>query len=388
MKPIQHAKTHSPLGFSQAERYLNCAGSINACRGIPQRSAGPYAELGTAQHAMGEYGLLKDLDAADMVGGWYHDRDATAEMAEQVQPYLDAVRAIKAQAGPKALLLVEHVVNAKDLHPDLWGSIDAGVVVPFDHATIIDYKSGANAVEADCDQGKGYALCAFLMWDLETVTFVIVQPKAAHRDGPVRAKVYTRADMEREAIRFRDGAKATEDPNAPRKAGAWCKYCPAAPTCPELHQRAVVAAQMDFAKPMVAPKPPHELTDAQLRIVLEQADMITGWIKSVHAFALERANAGRPPEGYKLIAGRKGNRKWADEKAAEAALRFAEVEPFESSLLSVASAEKKIGKKAFVEGFGDLVTQSEGKPELAPVSDPRPAIAAGAAHDFSVVEDM
>ncbi len=384
---LPQERAHSIYGFSQAERYLSCPGTIAACATIPKKPSGPWAALGTAEHSLGEYCLSKNVDAASCIGGWFYDRDATPEMAQRVQPYLDAVREKLRAAGPDAILLVETTVNAASIHPELWGSIDAAIIVPFESAEVIDLKTGVNAVEADCDQGKGYSVCAWLMFDVPKVTFTIIQPNAPHHLGPVRSETYSAAQLREQADRFKAGVEATLVPGAPLAAGSWCKYCPAQPTCPEVHKRTLVAAQMDFQQPTVAPKPPHTLTPAQLRVVLDQADMIVGWIKSVHAYAMDCALAGNPPDGYKLIAGRKGNRKWVNEATVEKALREAGIEPHEQSLISCATAEKTIGKKDFAHLLGDLCTQSPGKPELAPISDARPALAAGAAADFTPVED-
>ncbi len=383
--PVERA--HSIYGLSQAERYLNCSGTILACCNIPPKPAGPWAAQGTAEHSLGEYCLSKNVDAASCVGGWFHDRDATPEMAQRVQPYVDAVRERLAAAGPHAILFVESTVNAASVHPELWGSIDAAIVVPFESAEVFDLKTGVNAVEADCDQGKGYSLCGWLMWDVPKVTFTIIQPHAPHHLGPVRSITYDAAQLREQAVRFKAGIEATMKPDAPLKAGSWCKYCPAQPTCPEVHKRSLAVAQMDFAKPAAVPPPPHTLTPAQQRLFLDQWDMVLSWGKSVHAYIMERALAGEPPEGYKLVAGRKGDRKWTSENTVEQVLRGAGIEPHEQSIISCVTAEKLVGKKDFADLLGDLVKQAPGKPQLALLTDARPAITAGAAADFKPVDD-
>ena len=52
------------------------------------------------------------------------------------------------------------------------------------------------------------------------------------------------------------------------------------------------------------------------------------------------------------------------------------------SLLSVAQAEKLIGKKKFNDEFNGLVTKPLGKPTLAPAEDKRPAIDPSALDGF------
>lgn len=382
-------RAHSPLGFSQATRYLNCAGSVAAVALIPPKSAGPYAEEGTDAHSLGERCLISGEDAKVYIGTYIRSHMVTIEMAEAVQVYLDAVRAALAEAGPGAELHVEAQADVSWLHKDLWGSLDAAVVVPFVSAKVFDFKYGVNPVEADCDQGKGYCLFAWHHYDVPESTFVIVQPRAAHADGPVRAHTYSRADMIREAARFKAGAEATEKPGAPLVPGPWCKksYCAAAATCKALHRKAVAIAHSDFAAVKIVPPAPHTLTPPQLRMVLDQADVLEGWIKSVHAFAMSEARAGRSPQGYKLVAGKKGNRQWTSEGDAISALESAGFEAFEKSVISVATAEKLVGKADFKK-YADLVRQPDGKPTLVPESDKRAALPAGPLIDFEGVDPI
>ncbi len=113
--------------------------------------------------------------------------------------------------------------------------------------------------------------------------------------------------------------------------------------------------------------------------------MIAAWTKAVRAFAHNEAVAGRPPAGYKLVTGRRGNRKWLDEDAAAAALGRDGVQPYVQDLISPAVAEKQL--KAFGKTLAaDLVTQAPGSPELVPEGDKRPAIACGPESVFSAVE--
>lgn len=387
--PVEDKK-HSPLGFSQAQRYLNCAGSVREVAKLPPQKAGAYAEEGTDYHALGEGCLKRGHDAAQYIDSYIGGTRITKEGAESVQVYLDAVRASLTRMGTSAKIHVEHPADVSFIHKDLWGTMDTFLVVPFEHAEVFDYKHGVNPVEADCDQLQGYALYPWRAFDVETVTVTIVQPRAIHPDGPVRSKTYTRAELERIAERFKAGTAATEKPDAPLVAGPWCRksYCPNQATCPALHKHAITTAQSDFAKADIVPPPPHTLTPEQLRTVLQQADTLEGWLKSVHAYALSEAVAGRPPLGFKVVEGRKGTRKWVSEGSAISALESAGYEPFEKVLWSPAVAEKAMGKADFKK-LGDLVTQGPGKPELVPDSDKRPALPMSAQTDFTpITEDL
>ena len=95
------------------------------------------------------------------------------------------------------------------------------------------------------------------------------------------------------------------------------------------------------------------------------------------------------PDGkaYKFVEGKAGDRKWSDEKAAEAALvgvlgPKAYTEP---KVLTAPAAAKLLDKaktKAqWTDVFAPLIKRSSGRPTLALGSDPRPSVAA-AANDF------
>ncbi len=374
---------HSRLGMSSAYRWLHCAGSPREIAKLPPQSAGPAAASGTDQHSMGETCLKRGIDTKGFIGGYVGETRITAEIADAVQTYVTAVRDFVTQMGEGAELHVESRANLTWLHPDLWGTMDAMVTLPFHHAIVVDYKSGGQPVEADCDQGIGYSLFPWHEYDCETVTFVIVQPNAAHSDGPVRAKTYTRSELEFQAARFKAGAEATDKPDAPLIAGPWCKksYCPMQATCPALHQRALAVAVETF-KPVSAepikPPAPETLTPEALRKVLDNAEILEGWIRAVWVYALDQAQRGAPPQGWKLVQGRKGARKWDRPEVAAEIIEKAGKDPYEPrEVISPAAAEKMLGKPTFATLLELAVKQADGKPELVPETDKRPALAAG-----------
>jgi hypothetical protein len=121
--------------------------------------------------------------------------------------------------------------------------------------------------------------------------------------------------------------------------------------------------------------------------------LIQQWCSAVEAELAARVAGGAQVEGpdgkpYKFVEGRQGDRKWADEKAAEAALTgiLGPKAYSEPKLLSVAVAEKAIGKKGetWKDVFTPLIKRPPGKPKLALGSDPRPAFTgAASADDFN-----
>jgi hypothetical protein len=381
------ATAHARLGPSDADRWWNCPGAINASKGLA-RSTSSYAEAGTAAHWVGETCLAMGGDAADFIGqkapnGVEIDRDTAAA----VQVYLDEVR--RQQGETFADISVEGRADLTHIDPDLFGTYDSRLVVPFDVAHVNDYKNGAKMVEATALQLKIYALDA-LKYDVERVITTVVQPNAQHDDGPVRSHTYTRAELEAFVPEVAKHAAATRDPNAPLKAGPWCHYCPKASTCATLQARSLEIAQAEFANaelgvPLKAPPKPADMTPAQLAEVLRLWPIVEAWGNAVHTHARNLAHTGVEVPGFKLVAGKLGNRAWRDELMAADALQKVGVDPYETKVISPAAAEKLMGKKAFAAQASTLTHRAPGAVALVPETDKRPAIACGPASDFDAV---
>ena len=99
--------------------------------------------------------------------------------------------------------------------------------------------------------------------------------------------------------------------------------------------------------------------------------------------------------GYKLVEGRRGARKWANAEEVEATMKSMRMKleaMYDFSLISPTTAEKlhndgTIGPRQWPKLQG-LITQSEGKPSVAPDTDKRPALViAAAADEFADVTD-
>jgi len=115
--------------------------------------------------------------------------------------------------------------------------------------------------------------------------------------------------------------------------------------------------------------------------VMSNANLIESWVKAIRAEVEKRLLAGIAVIGYKLVQGKKGNRKWANPDDAEALLKSMRVkhdQMYDYSLASPTSIEKlvksdDIGPRKWVK-IQELITQSEGTPSVAPESDKRPRL--------------
>jgi hypothetical protein len=206
-----------------------------------------------------------------------------------------------------------------------------------------------------------------------------------------------------------DGEGQAFAPNT--KACRWCRckaFCGAIanaaltdlPDLDDVPDLAAKGAATKFKKEHKTPEAQIEsvaqgmLTPERMVKVMRALPALNLMVTAIETLLEARALAGDPVEGTKLVLGREGNRKWADEEAAEKMLQnqgFTKEERCEIKVISVKSAEdllaEKLQKKSpnfsprLAKAFDAIVTRSPGQPTLALEDDPRPAIS-------GVVSDM
>jgi hypothetical protein len=369
---------HSPLGGSTLKRWSACPGSIRLSKGIPNRSS-KYADEGTRAHEIAA-SYLTDKKWPD------HVDPATKEA---VKVYTDTIAEIvRDSSSPR--LWVEQKVSLKQIHPQLYGTADC---VIYDHETklltVIDYKHGSGTVVEVVEDDKPnfqlsyYALGAAFTLNLliEEVEIIIVQPRCAHPDGPVRRCKFSADYLLEFSADLSDFVKATEDPKAPLKAGPHCKFCPAAGICEMIHTNAMTLAKEEFS-------PAFTYDPEKLSHVLSWLPVLDGWIENVREFAYREAQHGRVPPGWKLVP-KRATRRWRNEKEAESALissgKIWEDDLFiDPKIKSPAQLEKIFKDKNLIESL--TVAESSGL-TLVPESDKRQAVKHDVKSDFDVVTE-
>lgn len=162
-----------------------------------------------------------------------------------------------------------------------------------------------------------------------------------------------------------------------------CRFCKAKATCPALRAEVAdivhEAATLDDFADLVPVTVDKETGDNYLSAAMAKVDLVEQWCKGVRAEVERRLLAGRTVDGYKLVEGKRGNRAWGDKEAVEKLLkgfRLRQDEMYDFSLISPTKAEKlfKENPKRW-EKVREHITQSPGKPSVAPATDKRPAMA-------------
>lgn len=326
-----------------------------------------YAREGTAGHAVASMCLESGQDAIEYVGRTVEGVEIEEDVSEAVQVYLDTIRGDLAKFGGH--LLIEQKFHLEHLHPDFWGTADA-VLIGNDEVNptlrVYDLKLGAGKIVEVVNkdgspniQASYYALGAVQKLPkgvfVKNVELIIVQPRAWHKDGPVRRHTVTLAELNAVGAVLVDAANKCDGPNPVYVVGDHCGFCAGAPTCKALRDFAMTTAQLDFDDETgIVPTRlgdqtlnPYTMTDAQLSHCLDAADVIDAWVSVVRSHAKFLADGGHGVIGWKLV-DRQARRKWLDETAAAAALSLEygldESAIFKQKLLSPAQVEKQLPK--------------------------------------------
>ena len=244
-----------------------------------------------------------------------------------------------------------------------------------------------------------YALAALgefeFLGDFQRVRMVIVQPRLDHIgewDCTVEAlrefgqKVKRGAERCFSAMQYHGNYKELHEKYL-NPGNDQCRFCKAKAICPTLTEHVLSTVADDFVDTTepVAPQIEHAaertFDNAILGNLLGAVDLVESWCKAIRAKAEAELLAGRPVPGFKLVEGRRGARRWADDKEVEATMKSMRMkleEMYDFSLISPTTAEKlhkagTIGPRQWPKLQG-LITQSEGKPSVAPESDKRPAL--------------
>jgi hypothetical protein len=363
---------------------------VEAQRGIKRTPSG-YAQEGTAGHLVASMCLTGDQEAIEYTGKIIDGIEIEEDLTEAVQVYVDTIRDDKKERGGK--LLIEVKFHLKALHPEFFGTSDCVRLGTDRVLSVYDAKFGrGEVVEVAQPDGRPnlqlgfYALGALnvipvtLYDEIDEVELVVVQPRAWHRDGPVRRKKWPVREIEALGQKLLEAAWRATQPNAPLVPGYHCKFCGAASTCKALADFSLKAAQLEFSKDAEmklkgnVPNPA-TMTPEQLAKVLEAAEIFETWLVAVRARAHIVAETTNIP-GWKLVP-KQARRKWIDDEHrvcdALIAMGLEEAQIFEEKIRSPAQLEKHLRKKEREsQAFRELCPAVSSGLNLVRDSNPKP----------------
>jgi hypothetical protein len=395
MSDINHTdREHADAGPSGASAWLVCPSYITQNRGRMGGGGSFYARQGTAAHMVAEM-MIHDQPIPPTVTVEGETFEVDMEMLEAVSVYVRLVDMHQASAtkfGIEQRVSLDWITKPIGIKEPVFGTADFWAhQVKEKVLTIIDYKHGAGyAVDPEGPQTRLYALMVLAgipTAQVKAVRSIIIQPRAMGDNVKVfemtLAELLAWSDeVVVPALQRIDADDKTEVP------GPHCKWCPRAGECGALHQKAMAAARMAFdpvaAKPV--PPAPTGLSNDDLAVILDQAEMIVDWIARVRGEAFARLDNGQTIEGWKMVP-KRANRKWRDE--AEVFAEYGGMLPREElyeepAIRSPAQLEKILKRKRLdLKEMEKLVVRESSGTTLVRDEDPRPAVAGGAKAVFS-----
>ena len=434
-KEIDHAaRNHASIAPSAIDQYLHCLGSFWACKDMPERKS-EHTGTGTFAHEITEVleasgldmeaehnaaeidGIIQDLLANVPEGTNDSEKDDLALYPYQFVCY---TQKLELRLEPFA----KHVEEKVEISKDIWGTLDRGYAYrtdKHDALAIVDYKHGTLSVAADkeievdlpvigetgelTDVSVHYSLkgnpqiAAYMLgyinlirqdhpnFDPAYATGVIYQPRVPNEKA-VRQYRYSREEL-KEWSRLLSHLENVLAAKAvlPFKAGKWCQFCKFKPKCPMVQDRCDVGGVITSGTSLT----PNQLTDDQVRLIVERSDEIRSFLKACASYALQRHAQDDPIEGLKIVEGRSQRRWSSGPKEVQKGLATYGIDAIElvPKLKGIGKIEKALADKQDKKKFRTAKERKEvaakilaewtdkpaGAPKIALVTDRRPGIA-------------
>lgn len=375
---------HSILSPSGAHRWLECPGSLAACKHIKDETSVDAAS-GTLTHQMAQAFLTGSGDnygpcigETVEVEGYKFEIDQ--ERIDRVAAYCNAILREPGTLYVEQWLDLSAVLGI----PDQGGTGDA---IKLDYASstigVHDLKDGANIVHAkDNPQLILYGLGAlheyFILHDWKAVKVAIHQPRMDHYDEctytieELYQWQHRLAQAGQAAYWLYEKGSAEQVMQALVPGHAQCHWCKIRHTCSARAQAVLDSFPAAVEEPLV-----QMLDNTEIASALARVPEIENWCRDIRSEALKRALAGAALPGFKMVRGKKSARSWIDEDEAVAKLQlFLPPEDcYQPRKPVTPTAAEKALKKAGVEMavFAGLITQSDGSLSVVADSDDRPA---------------
>jgi hypothetical protein len=335
-KPLVIPEGHSPLGGSSMARAIACPGSVRLSYGLGDgEDDDTFSKPGTAAHALAEACLKTGKDAWEYIGSCVtmssDGSDSPVvdkEMADAVQVYLSHIRRTCPERN-QGNSGVEEFVHAPSIHPYFWMATDFWHLPPGTRRLKIkDYKHGVGIVVEPVENVQGmYYACGVLekheLWsEVDDIEIEIVQPRAFHRDGPIRSWTVSVGELgqwlDDVLIPAMDRALVSRD----TAVGQHCRFCPAAGRqCPAILDATEELAEMIDKLKLGAEDAAPKLTKEHMSRFYGLKEVFKIADKHVSRAIFGALQAGVKIDGCKLVTS-KTNRAWKDgaEKALVKAL--------------------------------------------------------------------
>lgn len=359
-------KKHAKLSASGADKWLNCAGSIQLEEYVQKKyptKESFYAREGTIAHELAEKVLSNEIllntsgSVHRFVNHTIDDFKIEEEMCEHVNNYIDYVYSHLNDGE----FYVEEKVKFDDYVPEGFGTLDAAIVDSVSNRVhIFDLKYGKRVVvnPDDNNQLKMYALGFYQShgdlikkYEIDSFRLHIVQPRVANQAHRYRYWDIGLNDLLEFGEFVKTKAKEALSPNPTYTIGEkQCRWCKAKHVCPEQNKviDADILEQFDNV--------PDETELDRVARILDNKKLILDYIKSVENFAMEHIEQGKEIPNYE-IRNYTGRRQWKPDALAQFG-QEANSALFdtitETRLLSIGKIENVLKKSGY--DIGDYTT--------------------------------
>lgn len=226
----------------------------------------------------------------------------------RIEEQLQARRIHPTACGGKPDAFGRRVLRPRIVVPDLKGGFVPVEVFP--NPQLIGYLAAILDTEPTWEQA-----------DTE-VEFVIVQPRAYHKDGAVRKHVMMLRDVYPYFAELREAAHRAMGENAPATSGPQCDNCAARASCSVAH--AAAGRALEVAGEADVHDLPVAAIDYEMMRLEEAARMIEARLTGLQAQASHMIRRGITLPHYALESGA-GRLNWLDDQAEQAAITIADL---------------------------------------------------------------
>lgn len=284
--------SHSIISPSESGIWSVCTAYPQMKMRYPPRPAGSAADAGTESHRLATRLINGAVKAAQI------DDDSAKIYAQDV---------LNTLYGRKNFFFdVETEIKCPAIHAQSYGTVDAYARFDDERLLIVwDYKHGMGIVEVyENWQLINYA--AGLYRSGYTVELRIVQPRASHRDGPIRT--WRPDNFEQYMTHLASAAAEVFSDNATLRSGSHCKYCPARHACPAAIE-AGIGIYESASKPLPLDMPPEAMSN-YLSVVTRGIESLTYLKNAFEDKIVASIRDGVNVPGW-CLASAKGRRKWS-----------------------------------------------------------------------------
>lgn len=292
-------RSHSRFAPSAAARWVRCPLSRTMAEAFPDES-GPAAIEGTAAHWVAEQMVLGRPPAEGTITP--NGQEVTEEMLDGAELYADDV------LGTVPAPVLETPVACPSIHPECFGTPDARYVSDDRRMLFLwDYKFGHRPV----DPFENWQLTCYAAGLLDAmgvngladqhtrVVFRVVQPRAHHRDGPVREWACMASDL-RPLINILHTAAHREPTDF--QVSAECEDCPGRHACKALQHTALTHADTAGRGGLPDVLAPADAA-LELRLLQRAADRIRARITGLEGQVEGMLRRGDAVPGYRMAQG-------------------------------------------------------------------------------------